>query len=238
MFDPTQHPPAARADVISADGMTLVCRARDDVSTAPVKASRLAGDRGVSAVEVMWVLLIGAVAVAAMVPTFLRTTASVGDIDARANLQVAMIAAKASYEVSQSYAYNGEPLSTLSFAAQAPEFAWTTGSCVGGGASCASEQVVDVDAPGDGQGLVVAVWSSLTRTCWFGLDLETIPRRLSDDRSGVPFESGPAQAALGALDSGVVMAGVYVARSRVGVGTCTAREAISPGGLIWSAQSF
>jgi hypothetical protein len=231
MFDPSQHPPAARADVIRADGMALVCRARDDVADAHVKASGLAGEHGVSAVEALWVLLIGAVAVAALVPTFLNTTASsAGDIDARANLQVAMIAAKASYEVSQSYAYNGEPLSTLSFAAQAPEFAWTTGSCVGGGANCASEQVVDVDAPGDGQGLVVAVWSSLTRTCWYGLDLETVPRPLTDDRSGLAFESEPAP--------GVVMAGVYVARSRVGVGNCAAAHAINPGGLSWSTETF
>jgi hypothetical protein len=95
---------------------------------------------------------------------------------------------------------------------------------------------VDVDAPGDGQGLVVAVWSSLTRTCWFGVDLESVPRPLPGDRSGMAFESGPAQLATGAVDSGAGDAGVFVARSAAGVGTCTAAGAISPGGLRWSQE--
>jgi hypothetical protein len=218
--------------------MTFTRRASDDHGRARKKASGAAMERGISTVQAMSALLVVAVAFAVLVPTFLRTSPSAGDIDAHANLQVAMIAAKASYEVSQSYAYNGAPLSPLSFAAQGPGFSWITGSCVGNDPDCVSEQVVDVDAPGDGQGLVVAVWSSLTRTCWFGLDLETVPRPLPGDRSGMAFESGPAEAGPRAADSGVVAAGFYFSRSPAGANSCAAAAALSRGGLSWSHQDF
>jgi hypothetical protein len=230
MFDRSQHPPAARADMLNAGGMTPARRAPGDEGRARIKASGAGSERGVSTVQAMSALLVVAVAFAILVPTFLRTAAtSAGDVDARANLQVAMIAAKASYEVQQSYAYNGGPLSTLSFAAQAPEFTWITGSCAGNQADCVSEQGADVDAPGDGQGLVLAVWSSLTKTCWFGVDLETVPRPLPGDHSGLAFEP----LALSGAGSGADNAGFYIAKSPPGIGSCEASEAISSGGLDW-----
>ncbi len=58
------------------------------------------------------------------------------------------------------------------------------------------------------------------------LDLESVPRPLPGDRSGMAFESGPAQLATG-LRLGGGDAGVYVARSAAGVGTCTAAAAIA-----------
>lgn len=235
-----------------ANGVSNAGRAREDSPFSPItsrdecgesgarvagkrnRKNRALGERGVTAVESMWGLLIGAVAVVILVPSFLHTTSSVDDADARANLQVAIIAAKSAYEVVQSYSYDGAPLTTLSFAADAPEFSWETGSCSGKASGCVSYQVVDVDSAGDSQGIVVAVWSPLTRTCWFGVDLETVPRPLMDDHSGLAFESQLAQSVSGSSGSAVAYAGVYTARSPAGTETCAAGSAINPGGLLWS----
>jgi hypothetical protein len=192
-------------------------------------------ERGASVVEAMWVLLVAALAVAVAIPTVLHTTSASADVDARANLQLAMVVAKATYEVEQTYSWNGTALPTISFAAQGPEFSWTTGSCAGGDPSCASEQVLDVNSAGDGQGVAVAVWSSTTGTCWYGLDLETVPRQLVGDHRGVPFESeARASGSVGA----VTFAGIYVAHSGVNVRSCIASSAVTAPHLTWTPEEF
>jgi Tfp pilus assembly protein PilE len=178
-------------------------------------------EQGRSGVEVMWVTLIAAILVTISVPTFFKTSVGATDIDAKANLQVAVVAARSSYEIQQAYSYQGIPLSTIALASAAPEFAWTTGSCANKGPACVSEQVVDVNNPGDAQGLVLANWSSSSSTCWYAMDLESVPRVLTDDHSGQALESGST-----GVSGSVSDAGIYYARSAAGVSTCKAESGI------------
>jgi hypothetical protein len=197
-------------------------------TTGQVPGSRGAGEHGVAAFELMLVALIGVLVLAISMPALLRSSPGTNDTDARANLTNAVISAKAAYSVAQSYSWEDAPLSPLSFDSQDPAFSWTTGSCAGESPNCVSEQVVDVNTPGDSQGVVVAVWSSLTRTCWFATDLESVPEVLSADRSGRAFDAGS-----GAGRSRLV-SGVYYARSEAGISACSADDAIrSPGAIRW-----
>jgi hypothetical protein len=204
MFDRSQHPPrAARTDTEERVGTTGRDRARH---------------AGTSLVEATWAALIVAVAIVILVPSFLKTSSTSDDVDAKANLQLALISARTSYEVNQSYDYNGAPLSPLSFAAQDAQFDWTTGSCAQRSAGCVSERVVDVYLPGDGQGVVLAVWSSLSNTCWYGLDLETVPHAIAADHDGVAFDPSGTQ-------RGVADAGFYEAPAPTGSSSCSAASA-------------
>ncbi len=163
-------------------------------------------------------------------PALLRTSPAANDTDARANLTNAVISARAAYFVGQSYWWEGVVLSPLSFDSQDPGFSWTIGSCAGQSPACVSEQVVDVNSPGDGQGVVIAVWSSVTKTCWYAADLESVPRLLSDDRSGVAFDSSPRSV-------GPRPTGVYYARSESGESSCTAGTVVrSSGPIRWSSN--
>jgi type II secretory pathway pseudopilin PulG len=182
--------------------------------------SRVAGEHGVATFELMLVALIGVLVLAIAMPALLRTSPAANDTDARANLANAIDSAKASYFVGQSYSWKGAALSPLSFDSQDPAFSWTTGSCAGQSPVCVSEQVVDVHSPGDGQGVVIAVWSSATRTCWYAADLESVPRLLPEDRSGVPFDPRPT--IVGPKPAG----GVYYAKSEAGASSCRARSAV------------
>ncbi len=191
--------------------------------------SRVAGEHGVATFELMLVALIGVLVLAISMPALLRTSPAANDTDAHANLANAVESAKAAYFVGQSYSWEGAALSPLSFDSQDPAFSWTPASCAGRSPACVSEQVVDVRSPGDGQGVVIAVWSSVTRTCWYAADLESVPRSLSEDRSGVPFDSRP-----GVVGPGPA-AGVYYAKSQAGATSCTARSAVgSSGPSRWS----
>jgi type II secretory pathway pseudopilin PulG len=182
--------------------------------------SRVAGEHGVATFELMLVALIGVLVLAIAMPALLRTSPAANDTDARANLANAIDSAKAAYFVGQSYSWEGAALSPLSFDSQDPAFSWITGSCAGQSPACVSEQVVDVDSPGDAQGVVIAVWSSATRKCWYAADLQSVPRSLPEDRSGVPFDSRPGT--VGAQPE----AGVYYAKSDAGVSSCSARSAV------------
>jgi hypothetical protein len=154
-----------------------------------------------------------------VLPTLLRTSPREDNLDAQANLRNAVIGARAAYAPSQSYSFRGLPLSTLSFAASAPAYSWTTGSCSGAGPDCLSEQVVDVNMPGDSQGVLLATWSSTTRTCWYAVDLESVPRVLASDRSGIGFEV--ARNSYRAVSD----VGIYYGRSPAGVSSCSAKDA-------------
>ncbi len=195
------------------------------------RESRVAGEHGVASFELMLLALIGVLVLGISVPALLRTSPAANDTDARANLANAVDSAKAAYFVGQSYSWKGAALLPLSFDSQDPAFSWTTGSCAGQSPACVSEQVVDVNSPGDGQGVVIAVWSSVTRTCWYAADLQSVPRSLSEDRSGVPFDSQPD--VVGPQPAGVV----YYAKSHAGASSCIARSAVGSSGLTrWSTN--
>jgi hypothetical protein len=180
-------------------------------------------ERGVAAFELVLVALIGMLVFAIAMPALLRTSPATNDIDARANLMNAVASAKAAYFVDQSYTWEGVPLSPLSFDSEDAAFSWTTGSCAGQSPNCVSEQVVDVNSPGDGQGVVVAVWSSVTKTCWYAVDLESVLEMISADRSGVAFDPDSS------VDDSQLAVGVFFARSKDGVSFCSARTAaLSP----------
>ena len=188
-------------------------------------------ERGVATFELVLLVLIGILLLTISMPALLRAAPRANDPGARANLLNAVVAAKAAYFVNQSYAWKGSPLSALSFEAQDPAFSWTTGSCAGESPTCVSEQVVDVNSPGDSQGVVVAVWSSVTKTCWLAADLESVPNVLRDDRSGVAFESRST------IHGSHLAAGAYYARSEAGASSCSAAiAAVSRSDQHWGSS--
>ena len=192
--------------------------------------SRVAREQGVSSFELMLAALVVGLLVVIAMPALLRASPRADNVDAQANLRNAVIEAKGAYEPAQSYSFRGLPLSTLSFASSAPEFSWTTGSCAGQSPSCLSEQVVDLNMPGDSQGVVLATWSSITRTCWFATDLETVPRALHQDPTGVAFDTALKVSALS-------VPGVYYGRSAKGATSCSAADATGGSGHEgWSAN--
>src|ERR1700690_4295602 len=91
-----------------------------------------AAEGGFTLIELMVVLLIIAILLAIAIPTFLGVTNTAGDRAAQSNLTNALTEAKALYQVSQSYT----GYSYASFAAQAPEFTWTSGACTATGTNC------------------------------------------------------------------------------------------------------
>jgi type II secretory pathway pseudopilin PulG len=184
----------------------------------------VASEQGVAAFELMLVALVVGLLVVIVLPALLRTSPRADNIDAQANLRNAVDGARDAYAPSQSYSYRGLPLSTLSFASSAPAYSWTTGSCADVGPDCLSEQVVDVNMPGDSQGVVLATWSSVTRTCWYAVDLETVPRVLASDRSGIAFEVAPN------TDRSLSGAGIYYGRSPSGASSCSAKDATRDSG--------
>jgi type II secretory pathway pseudopilin PulG len=182
------------------------------------------GQEGISNFELVLVGLVVALLLALAMPALLRGVPGANNIDAKANLANALVAARADYLSAQAYSYDGAAYPTISFLSEAPEFDWITGSCAGNESNCVSEQVVDVDSAGDGQGIVVAAWSSETRTCWYAVDLETVPRALAGDRTGAAFDSGANG------NRSVSTAGVYYGRSAPGSSSCKASAAVTATG--------
>lgn len=197
------------ASVVSSSGLA--------VRPASHKRQRGAGDGGVASFELMLVALVVGLLIVIAMPALLQTSPRADNLDAKANLRNAVIEAKGAYYPTQSYSYRGLPLSPLSFAAAAPAFTWTTGSCSSASPDCLSEQVVDVDMPGDSQAVVLATWSSITRTCWFAVDLETVPRALTANRAGMAFETTSRCA--------ISVPGIYYGRSASGATSCAASAA-------------
>ena len=60
------------------------------------------------------------------------------------------------YQVNQAYNRSGTAYGVNEFEAQAPEFKWTTGSCLAEPADCISIKVLDVSTRGDSQGVALA----------------------------------------------------------------------------------
>jgi type IV pilus assembly protein PilA len=130
-----------------------------------------AAEGGFTLIELMVVLLIIAILLAIAIPTFLGVTNTAGDRAAQSNLTNALTESKALYQVNQSYS----GYTAGSFAAQAPEFTWTTSPCLSAQTNCVSATPFNVASAGDGQGVALAVASSKTNTCWYAFDLESSP---------------------------------------------------------------
>ena len=175
----------------------------------------------------MVVLLIIAILLAIAIPTFLGVANSAGDRAAQSNLTNALTEAKALYQNSATYA-PGSPavaLTPATFTASAPEFSWTTGGCfTSSQANCVSEQVVDASTAGDGQGVVLAVYSPKTQSCRYAVDLESNPAPFTDAggspayvsfNSAAHVQTGPA-----------TTAGVFYAHLTSGVSSTIATRVI------------
>jgi hypothetical protein len=204
-------------------------RASDGHTAGDRAGDRRAGDGNV------WLELVvgGVVAIVVAVGLFvaLHVSSDTSDTAARANLANALVDARAAYDLSRSYSFEGSPLSVLSFDSQDAAFSWSTGSCAGKPSNCVSEQVVDVHSPGDSQGVVLATWSSATATCWYAADLESVPESLPQDHDGTAFDLGSSRGSgsAGTPDT----EGIYYARSKPGATTCSAGAALGAG-LEWS----
>jgi type IV pilus assembly protein PilA len=166
-----------------------------------------AAEAGFTLIELMVVLLIIAILLAIAIPTFLGVANSAGDRAAQSNLTNGLTEAKALYQNAATYSPSGTAMLPSVFSSSAPEFSWTSAGCSATNPNCVSEQVVDAGANTDGQGLILAVYSPKTQSCWYSLDLESTAVSLTAD-TGVPFLSstvGP---------TGASTAGVFYAQKK------------------------
>jgi prepilin-type N-terminal cleavage/methylation domain-containing protein len=194
-------------------------------------------DEGFTLIELMVVLLIIAILLAIAIPTFLGVANSAGDRAAQSNLTNALTEAKAIYQNAATYSPSATPLTTATFSGSAPEFNWVQGAGAGGGcasspANCVSEQVIDAGAITDGQGVILAVYSPKTQSCWYAVDLESTPVVLAAD-TGVPFK------AAGIAPTGATTAGVFYAQKKTSVTAtnCNANWAATRAVFAWG-QSY
>jgi hypothetical protein len=136
----------------------------------------------------------------------LTPSPSQADRAAESNLTNALTEVKALYQNTQSYTPNGAPMTVGEVESQAPEFSWTTAACGPASPSnCVSMQVVDASAPGDGQAMVLGVYSEGSGDCWYGLDLEIPASSFTDAGQNV------AIATRGRTPTGIGTPGVFYA---------------------------
>jgi prepilin-type N-terminal cleavage/methylation domain-containing protein len=197
---------------------------QSDRTSSDPRAGRL--DEGFTLIELMVVLLIIAILLAIAIPTFLGVANSAGDRASQSNLTNALTEAKAIYQNSAEYATPTAGVNTAlpiaTFTASAPEFSWVQGSTVAGGgcftstnANCISEQVVDSSVAGDSQGIVLAVYSPKTQSCWYALDLESTPTAFTDAGGSPAYVS--FWTPLTHVQSGATTAGVFYAQKKASV---------------------
>jgi len=149
------------------------------------------------------------------------------DRAAESNLVNAMTEAKALYQITQAYSSKGVPYAPSVFQEQAPEFAWTTGSCGATPSNCLSVQVIDLSAAHDSQGVVITVYSPGTSTCWYGIDVESTPVVIAKDPVALQQKRGGANAS--------VVAGVFYAASPKGTApaSCAASLVLNAHSATW-----
>jgi prepilin-type N-terminal cleavage/methylation domain-containing protein len=198
-------------------------------------------ESGFTLIELMVVLLIIAILLAIAIPTFLGVANSAGDRAAQSNLTNALTEAKAMYQNAATYSPASTPMTVAAFSSGAPEFGWVTGSgsangCGASPSNCISEQVVDVGALQDGQGVILAAYSSKTHSCWYALDLESSPTALAGDTTATPAGTPFKTAAI--VPTGAGTAGVFYAQKKTGVTTtnCNANWAATQSVFAWGAS--
>lgn len=197
----------------------------DIMEGCPGIAACRTSESGFTLIELMVVLLIIAILLAIAIPTFLGVTNTAGDRAAQSNLTNALTEAKALYEVSQSYSPSTGAYTSTQFTSQAPEFTWQSTAC-SSQTNCIGFDVVNVATAGDGQGLILAAYSSKTTTCWYLVDLETAP---TPGLTGGIESGGTNKNAMGA-------AGVFYGKSKTGASNCLASTAADPtGSATWGS---
>ncbi len=191
-----------------------------------------AAQAGFTLIELMVVLLIIAILLAIAIPTFLGVANSAGDRAAQSNLTNGLTEAKALYQTAATYSPSGTAMTIATFSSSAPEFSWTTGGCDATHANCLSEQVVDASAVGDGQGLILAAYSSKTQSCWYSLDLESTPSSFTDTAPAVAFMTSGV---VPTSTAGTFTAGVFYAQKKnaVSATNCNASWAATQGAFGW-----
>jgi prepilin-type N-terminal cleavage/methylation domain-containing protein len=200
-------------------------------------------EAGFTLIELMVVLLIIAILLAIAIPTFLGVANSAGDRAAQSNLTNALTEAKALYQNAATYSPANTAMTTGTFSSSAPEFSWaqgtgTTGGCSASPSNCVSEQVVDAGALQDGQGIILATYSSKTQSCWYAVDLESTPIVLTGDSSatppGVAFINGTTSVPT-TTQTGGWTAGVFYAQKKSGVtaSNCNANWAATQAHFGW-----
>jgi len=226
---------------------SLLARARE------VRAAELEGEGGLEAgftlIELMVVLLIIAILLAIAIPTFLGVSGSAKDRAAQSNLTTALTDTIAFYQNTQSYDSNsaytsaleddtlcsqvtsagtctsGNTLTSGQLKIQEPSYSWTNGACTSAsGNNCISVVPVDVDSPGDGQGVILGTYSANKNTCWYVMNLQANPSANSpnDTTAADAFDGVTGNAALPA--NAPTTAGTYYAYHQ-GVTTCSATTA-------------
>jgi type IV pilus assembly protein PilA len=186
-------------------------------------------EEGFTLIELMVVLLIIAILLAIAIPTFLGVTSSASDRASQSNLTNALTEAKAIFQNSSSYGTNAAALTA--FQASAPEFTWGTGACTTN-SNCISEQVVDVSAAGDGEGLTLATWSSKDSTCWYALDLEATPASQAAETSPLIAYWTPANPAAAPATT----AGVFYAKLVNSSANCSGNYAATHANFTWGTS--
>jgi type IV pilus assembly protein PilA len=120
-------------------------------------------DAGFTLIELMVVLLILAILLAIAIPTFLGVTKSANDRAAQSNLNTALLNAKAQYQQnSQSYPTAANLVTALQSAEPSLQFLTT---------NSADQNHISVWTSGDGNALILAVYSAQTKNCWMVVDV-------------------------------------------------------------------
>ncbi|HEY5251648.1 MAG TPA: prepilin-type N-terminal cleavage/methylation domain-containing protein [Acidimicrobiales bacterium] len=204
-------------------------------------------EAGFTLIELMVVLLIIAILLAIAIPTFLGVTSSANDRAAQSNLTNALTEVQAQYQAT-GQSYSGIAVAVSS---SAPEYTWTaaTSACTTTTANCISIQPIDVGTANDAQGVVIANMSK-TGTCWWVAQLQTTPATIaSGETTGnfsfiasstagtTGFRSYPAVTGSTQVNTSVLQAGTYYAKTTVGstpvggskftASECTANYAVS-----------
>jgi type IV pilus assembly protein PilA len=202
----------------------LAMRLRARAQTAEIEGEEVA-EAGFTLIELMVVLLIIAILLAIAIPTFLGVTNNASDRAAQSNLTNAVTEAKTLYEIGSTYT-----TAAAAYSSQAPEFTWGANSnCAAATATqnCVSFEDVDAAQANDSQGIILAVWSAKTTTCWFAVDLEATPAPITGDTPGTSFDQGG--------DSTEANAGVYYGKISKPA-TCSASLAVNPTAATWGAS--
>jgi type IV pilus assembly protein PilA len=214
----------------------------------PCRAGEVGGEEaGFTLIELMVVLLIIAILLAIAIPTFLGVTSSANDRATQSNLTNALTEVQAQYQ-SSGQSYSGI---ATAVSASAPEYSWTGSAtaCTTSQANCISIEPIDVGSANDEQGVVIAAMSK-TGTCWWIAELETNPATIASGETGsdlafiasstagtTGFESYPAVTGSTQVNTSVLTAGTYYAKTIVGStplggakftsSECTANYAVS-----------